>query len=66
MSFERVLDAVKSSDGRLDLITREAYADTPDAHPNSSYLIKPIHTYLHLSGKWKIRRRKGEWRNLLR
>ena len=30
----RVLNAMKSSYGSLDSITREAYADTPDAHPN--------------------------------
>ena len=56
----RVLDAVKSSDGRLDSITREAYADTPDAHPN----LAMDQTYSHLLAleeSGKIRQEKGIW-----
>ena len=56
----RVLNAVQSSDGSLDSITYQAYADTPDAHPN----LARDQTYSHLLAleeNGNIRQENGKW-----
>ncbi len=56
----RVLNAVQSSDGSLDAITVQAYADTPDAHPNLARDQAYSHL-LALQENGNIRQENGKW-----
>jgi hypothetical protein len=55
-----VLNAVQSSDGSLDAITVQAYADTPDAHPNLARDQAYSHL-LALEENGNVRQENGKW-----
>ena len=57
----RVLKAVKSGKGGLDAITSEAYADTPDAHPNLAN-DQTLSHLIALEKSGEIKKHNGNWR----
>ena len=57
----RVLKAVKSGKGGLDAIASEAYADTPDAHPNLAN-DQTLSHLIALEKSGEIKKHNGNWR----